>query len=286
MTKAEEKVVSDIPDFGDEFENDIGIEGGSLTFSSIPVLKLTQAMSPEVQDRNLPDVYAGMFINDTTKESLGEEVMCRILRTWRSRAKFVPREAGTGIECSCPTYNSPDGDFGSEYGNCKTCMYNNFSQSDHCMTQYNMIITVNDNPAEMYRVILSKTSFKAGRTLDTALRALSTKYKRQPIFMFQVKLSAKEATNTKIGSKYYVYKLDVVPPKGDEPLLNEDLIPEYVDAMHTIADIRKAQLDYHTRQLSEKSSFDSQSEPTSEFEKLGTSLAEELAPGGSEEVPF
>lgn len=281
------EAVSNIPDFGDEFEGDIGIEGGAVTFSSIPVLKLTQAMSPEVQDRNFPDVYAGMFINDTTKECLGEEVTCRILRTWRSRAKFVPREAGSGIECSCPTYNSPDGDFGSEYGSCRTCMYNNFTQSDHCLTQYNMIITINDNPTDMYRVILSKTSFKAGRTLDTALRALSTRYKRQPIFMFKVKISAKEATNTKIGSKYFVYKLDVIPPKADEPLLNEDSIPEYIDAMHQIADIRTAQLEYHKRQLTEKSSFDTAGAQTStDFEKMGTTLAAELAPGGSEEIPF
>lgn len=282
----EPEAVSNIPDFGDEFEGDIGIEGGSVTFSSIPVLKLTQAMSPEVQDRNFPDIYAGMFINDTTKECLGESVTCRILRTWRSRAKFVPREAGTGVECSCPTYNAAEGDFGTEYGSCRTCMYNNFTQADHCLTQYNMIITVNDNPNEMYRVILSKTSFKAGRTLDTALRALSTKYKRQPIFMFQVKISAKEATNTKIGSKYYTYKLDVIPPKADEPLLNEDAIPEYIDAMHQIADIRKAQLDYHQRQLNSKSSLDTTNQASTDFEKMGTALAAELAPGGSEEIPF
>lgn len=266
---------------------DFGIEGTKLTLSQIPVLKLTQAMTPEVQDREYPNIYAGMFINDVTKQPLGEEVEARVMRAWRCRAKFAPRESGSNsIECSCPTFMHPQGDFGSEYGACNKCIHNNFEMREHCQTQYHMIIAVNNDPHDLYRVILSKTSYKAGRKLDSGLQALGSRYRGNPVFMFKIKISADEATNKAINSKYYTYRIDVIPPEPGAELLPAELVDEFKDSFLEIAKLREDQLNYH-KTLLENKAAEAADAPAAAFGDMGETIADSIGLGsGSEDVPF
>lgn len=280
--------ISDVDDFG--------IEGMKLTLSQIPVLKLTQAMTPEVQDREFKDIYAGMFINDVTKEALGDTVSARIMRAWRCRTKFAPRESGTTqVECSCPTFMSAEGDTGSEYGLCARCMYNNFNEADHCQTQYCMIVALDDNPHDLYRIILSRTSYKVGRTVDSALQVLRNKYRNMPSYMFKITITAEEAVNRKINSRYYVYNIKVDTPKPEDFEMAEDLAAEFKDSFRMVADLRKESLERHRQMLETKKVEEASTSTTeSDFAAMGESIGNELEFGteptgvsmSSEDVPF
>ena len=270
---------------------DFGIEGTKLTLSQIPILKLTQAMTPEVQDRNYKDIFAGMFINDTTKEAIGEVVEARVMRAWRCRAKFAPRESGSNaIECSCPTFMSPQ-DIGSEYGPCNKCMYNNFEMKEHCQTQYHLIVAINNDPRNLYRIILSKTSYKAGRKLDTGLQALGSRFRGNPVYMFKIRISAEEATNKAINSKYYVYKLEVINPVPGEPLLPEEIADEFKESFIEIAKLREDAINYHKNLVATKEQERESQATESAFDAMGESVTASFgittdAPGGSEDIPF
>lgn len=275
----------------DDSELDFGLENERRSLSQYPMLKLMQSLSPEVQDRSLPDIYAGTLVNDVTKACLGEKVEIRIMRTWRSRVKFPPREEGnSNIECSCPTYNEP-GECGTTYGRCDSCEFNNFDVQNRCMPQYQIVAALGDNPYDLVRIILSKTSYRAGSRLDRALRALGSKYRGKPVYMFKVLLSAEEVTNPKIGVKYYVYKLDVIPPVDGEPLLPPELEHDFKEAFLEVRDLRHEAMEYHKSQIASKAQ---QVAPAADA--LGSSMASmsgsimdsfgsnsELAP---EEIPF
>ena len=273
---------------------DFGIEGSKLTLSQIPILKLTQAMTPEVQDRNLKDIYAGMFINDTTKEAIGDVVEARVMRAWRCRAKFAPRESGSNaIECSCPTFMNPKGDVGSEYGPCSKCMFNNFEMKEHCQTQYHLIVALNNDPRDLYRIILSKTSYKAGRKLDTGLQALGNRFRGKPVYMFKIRISADEVTNKAINSKYFVYKLEVINPVAGEPLIPEEIEDEFKDSFLEIAKLREDAIKYHASLVESKAQERASQESESAFDDLSASVTDSLglndepaSNGGSEDVPF
>lgn len=282
-----------VSDFAGEFvgmEDDFGMEGMQRTLSSIPVLKLTQAMTPEAQSREFPDVYPGMFINDATKEPLGDDLTVRIIRSWKCRTKFAPREAGGQIECSCPTYGNAAGDFGTEYGRCSGCMFNNFDMADHCQTQYQLIVAMENNPDDLYRIILSKTSFAAGRVLEKGMAALASKYKKVPVYAFKVKVSVKEQTNTKRGAKYFVYKLEPVKPEPGEALVPEELKEGFKDVYLDIAELRKDALAHHQAAIEAKAAqneLDNASSVDKEFASMGAALEDTLkVAGGSESVPF
>ena len=277
--------------FAGEFvgmEDDFGMEGMSRTISSIPVLKLTQAMTPEAQSREFPDVYPGMFINDATKEPLGDEIIVRIMRSWKCRTKFAPREAGGSIECSCPTYNDPMGDHGTEYGRCAGCMYNNFDMADHCQVQHHLIVAMENNPDDLYRIILSKTSFAAGRALEKSMAGFVSRYKGVPSYAFRVKVSVKEQTNTKRGAKYFVYKLEPLKPEPGIPLVPEELKEDFKAVYLDIAELRKDAIAYHKTALEakgNKEALDSVFAADKEFADMGNALGNAIT-GGSESVPF
>lgn len=238
----------------DDSELDFGLENERRSLSQYPLLKLMQSLSPEVQDRSFPDIYAGTLVNDVTKACLGEKVEIRIMRTWRSRVKFPPREeGGSNIECSCPTYNEP-GECGTNYGRCDSCEFNNFDVPNRCMPQYQIVAAIGDNPYDLVRIILSKTSYRAGSKLDRALRALGSKYRGKPVYMFKVMLSAEEVTNPRIGVKYFVYKLDVIPPVEGEPLLPPELEQEFKDVFLEVRDLRREAMEYHKAQVADKAS--------------------------------
>jgi hypothetical protein len=293
----ETESVSLASNFAGEFvgmEDDFGMEGMNRTLSNIPVLKLTQAMTPEAQSRDFPNVYPGMFINDATKEPLGDELIVRIIRSWKCRTKFAPREAGGAIECSCPTYNDPNGDFGSEYGRCSACMHNNFDMQDHCQVQHHLVVAMENNPDDLYRVILSKTSFAAGRALEKGMAALSGKYKNIPVFAFRVKISVKEQVNAKRGAKYFVYKLEALKPEEGKDLVPAELLEGFKDVYMDIAELRKDAIAYHKNSLAAKetqANLEASNSVDSEFASMGASLERTLAVGSEaggleEEVPF
>ena len=262
--------------------DDIGLEGDARTLGNIPLLKLVQAMSAEAKDRTKKDIQAGMFINSLTSEPLGEEVVVRMFRGWRSRIKFAPMGSGNAIECSCPTLNQ-DGERGTEYGLCAKCEFNNFvpGNTDTCRTQFTMIVAMDDNPDDLYRIILSKTSYSVAQRIERALRALSAKNGKKPLYYFKLKVTAKES-NTR-GNSYFVYDIEPLRPSKDEPLLAEELVPLFDEVYKDITDMRINQIEHHNRMIAETASEDAAAaEDTS-------TLADELCLGPvmtEEEVPF
>lgn len=252
---------------------DFGLEGGEMNLSQIPILKLTQAMTPEVQDREYKDIYAGMFMNDSTKTPVGESLVVRVMRAWRCRAKFAPRgEGNNSIECTCPTYNSPEGDIGSEHGACATCVYNNFDAPERCQLQYHMVVATENDPHELFRIILSKTSYKASKKLENGLRALGSRFRNTPSFAFKVKISVGEETNTKINSKYYVYKVDVVPPVPGEALIPEELKEEFMESFKEVKRLRDNSVDYHKRMLANKAASENPEISNDSFSGMTTDV--------------
>lgn len=275
-----------------DFEGmDFGIEGGNLSLSQIPILKLVQAMTPEATSREFKEISAGMFMNDVTKEAMGEEQTIRILRAWRCRAKFAPKDGGnTNIECSCPTYMSPEGDEGSEYGKCKTCMFNNFDVADHCQTQYHMIVAIGDDPNNLYRIILAKSQYSLGRKLDNALRAVGSRFPRKPVYYFKVKVSVDEKVATKHNSKYFIYKFDVLAPNANEPLLPAEVEEEFLDKFREVSAIREDSIKAHKTRIMERgASADTVESPDASTMFTSDALnamTESVTDGSSEEIPF
>lgn len=270
------------------------IEGAQMTLSQIPALKLTQNMTPEVTSRDYPDIYAGMYINDLTKEVISDdkgEVRFRLISMWQSRVKFPPRESGnTSIECSCPTYNARTrglGDVGTTYGDCAKCMYNNWDSKEKCTPQYTLVIALNDNPHDLYRVILSRTSYKAGSTFSSALKTLMYRFAKEklPLFMFEGILTAKEVKNPRINAMYFVSNLEAAPVK-EAPTMDESLREEFTQAYNEIRTMREQQITFAKQRAEENMNERNEARDTADtFNSISSNIADEMGLTDSAEAP-
>lgn len=259
---------------------DDAIEGSEMTLSQIPTLKLTQGLSPEVTSGDFPNIRPGMFINDVTKEVIGDTVEFRLISIWKQRIKFPPRGQGTtAIECSCATVtDNGEGDIGTTYGPCRNCNYYNFYSKEHCTTQYTLIIALNDNPHDLYRLILSKTSFKAGTQFAKALRAQVNKFvkNKPPYFAFTGILTAKKVKNEAVNATYYVSDLSV-KVESDVPVMDENLKEEFTLTYGEIRELRRKQIETSIKiakaNMEERSE---EAENEGDFNKISSNLAADM----------
>ena len=109
--------------------------------------------------------------------------------------------------------------------------------------------------------------------------------------MFKIKISADEATNKAINSKYFVYKLDVLNPVPGEPLIPEELEDEFKDSFIEIAKLREDAINYHASVVAAKEQERAEQATESAFDAMGAAVTESLGitdttPAGSEDVPF
>lgn len=262
------------------------IEGSEMTLSQIPTLKLTQALTPEVTSGEYEDIRPGMFIDDVTKEVLGTEVKFRLIMMWRQRVKFPPREEGSNtIECSCPTANRyAEGDIGSTYGPCAKCNYLNFDAKDHCQPQYTIVVALNNDPHALYRIILSRTSLKAGKVFGDAFQTQYNRFSKYklPLFMFEGILRAKKVKNPKINAVYYVNDLEVIPVT-EVPTMEAELKEEFMQTCLEVRELRKNQIE--TGLTIAKENMEKRAEEntdTESFKEINSNLAADM---GLEDVP-
>jgi hypothetical protein len=104
--------------------------------------------------------------------------------------------------------------------------------------------------------------------------------------MFKIKISADEATNKAINSKYYTYRIDVIPPEPGAELLPAELVDEFKESFLEIAKLREDQLNYH-KNLLENKEAEAKDAPAAAFGDMGETIADSIGLGsGSEDVPF
>lgn len=289
--------------------------------SSVPLIKLLQSMSPEAKDhRTYPNLYPGCIIDSITKECLGTAVTAQdkaalgiedpkdrvesviklyVLLHFRSRVKFPPRSTGINtIECSCMYTIPGQDDYGSKYGACKTCKFSEFGRPDACRQQGTVVFALADDPTKMYRVILSKTSYKAYRSLvDGIMASLKTcakldNGKALPPFVIPVYLYAKEEEN-KSHDTYNVF--NVVVGSGIDPALNAEKVRILQERYTTAKELYAESLD-KAKAMSEASRERNTTIVDEVPEQPGTSqearsaldeaFGSYVSPGSDETIPF
>jgi len=254
------------------------IEGMEMSLSQIPTLKLMQALSPEVTSGDNENIHPGIFINDVTGEIIGNSAKFRLIGMWRQRVKFPPRDAGnSNIECSCPTASEfAKGDIGTTYGPCATCNFMNFDSKDHCAPQYTLVVALNDNPNDLYRIILSRTSYKSGKEFAGKLHTQSQKFKKLnlPMFMFESLVTAKKVKNAKINATYYVIDLDV-PPIAEAPTMDEAIKAEFIETFKEVMNLRKRQIET-ARKIALDNMKEEADSATNDFKDVSSNIAEDM----------
>lgn len=188
----------------DQVEEGFGREGfeeEEVRLSNLPVLTVTQSLTPEVVDGEIPGMKAGILMNSATKEPLGVSQKVRIYRLWNARVMLPPRGEG-----SFPICSSVDGKTGSKYGNCAGCPRKGFT-ADSCRDQGYFIGALESDPTQLIRLIMWKSSRANGRKL---VKILSDKSKEHntPIYSVVVTVSAVKKKNEKQNATYWVMDVE------------------------------------------------------------------------------
>lgn len=221
---------------------DSGLESFTRTITNLPIISLTQPLTPEVQDDERPDITAGVLMDSMSKAFLGKSVKVHVFRAWRARAKFPPRDSGSKtVECYCPLDGSQA--YGTTYGKCTQCPFYDFKTPERCQQQYHLVVGIGDNPDNLYRIILQKTSYKFGKKLVEALDTLKSKEKL-PIYNFVVNVSAEKVTQKHI---YFVFHFDITDER-----LDPTLRPAFSATFKEVHDLRQESLEYHQELLARK----------------------------------
>lgn len=201
-------------------EESSGIEGfeeDSLSLTSYPILTLAQALTPEtsVEDSG---IRAGMLMNSVTREPIGKSLEVIVYKMWRSLCKMPPRADG-----SFPLCYSVDRVQGSTNGKCAACPYMQ-STKDRCKDQHYFVIAPADEPNNIMRMIMWKSSSPEGRKLSNILKAECSRHQRN-IWGVTVNISSVQE-ESKQGAKYFVFKVSPgrVLTKEEEA----ELRPNYV----------------------------------------------------------
>lgn len=199
-----------------------GFEEEEVRLSNLPVLAVTQSLTPEVVDGEIPGMKAGILMNSATKEPLGVSQKVRIYRLWNARVMLPPRGEGNFPICS-----SVDGKTGSKYGNCAGCPRKGFTQ-DSCRDQGYFIGALESNPSQLIRLIMWKTSRANGRKL---VKILSDKSKEHntPIYSVVVTVSAEKKKNEKKNATYWIMDVEFDSVTTDIEELKE-IRPYFLEA--------------------------------------------------------
>lgn len=226
-----QEVVEEVLAADSEINEMEGFEEDALTLQSIPVMALAQSQTPEVVEGEIEGLKAGVLMNSTTKQPMGDKVEVVVYKMWVGRTKFPPREDNGPIECY-----SPDGVKGRTYGECKTCAFSDFNLKDRCLEQNFFLVAPVDNPSEVYRLIFAKSNKRAGQTLVNTLRSECAKTKR-PIYGVKIAISTKRVKNEKANAYYYVFETKVAG------LIEKDAFLDYRPTFLQMTEIRKASLE-------------------------------------------
>lgn len=167
-----------------------GLENLDKSDFEIPRIKLLQNTSNEVNDGV---GEAGNWINTLSYETYGDALIFTPITLWKSRILF---DGGDVVCRSADAMESVDGHLCAE----TECPFNAMSWGadrtpPDCTLQYNYLI-LPDKESMPSIVTLSKTSFSAGRALNTLLVAA-----RAALWDFKYELRATKRSN-KFGTYY------------------------------------------------------------------------------------
>lgn len=211
---------------GFEGLDDMGIEA---TVTSLPFVSLLQALSPAVSSGEVEGARAGLLINSMTSELYGQSLEVIVYRPWRSRCIMPPREEGSFPICS--TLDMKQGihqDLGLK--DCATCELKGIS-NDSCRDQYWFIVAPANDPSNLMRMNMWKSSAPAGRKLLSLIAAESRKYaaKAKGIYQLKFKIESKKVTS-KTGNVYYVFDVSAAGMVDESISINDTLRPTFHEA--------------------------------------------------------
>lgn len=144
-----------------------GLEGLDREDITLPRIKLLQAMSDEVTDSN---ASPGQWLNTLSGQSYGTQFEFIPISVWKSRTLFAENRDDS------PLCRSADGFVSVDGHRCMTeCPYNKAWEWKNgtpppCTQGFNYLILPVDDPFPAITTLM-KTSFKAGKALNTLLVA-------------------------------------------------------------------------------------------------------------------
>lgn len=144
-----------------------GLEGLNREDITLPRIKLAQAMSDEVANGN---ASPGAWLNALSGQSYGTQVEFVPISVWKSRTFFADNRDDSPICRSADSFTSIDGH------RCKTeCPFDNAWEwkdgaPPQCTLGYNYLVIPIVDPFPAITTLM-KTSFKAGKALNTLLVA-------------------------------------------------------------------------------------------------------------------
>lgn len=203
MAKKNEEIKNEVaPAVEEETLGREGFEEEEVRLSNLPVITVTQSLTPEVVEGEIEGMKPGILMNSVTKEPLGVLQKMRIYRMWNARVMLPPRGEGNFPICS-----SVDGKTGSKYGRCAACMHKGISSSS-CRDQGYFIGALADEPESLVRLIMWKSSRTSGRKLVKLLTDESKKHDT-PIYSVVVNVIAAKRRNEKQNATYWIMDVEL-----------------------------------------------------------------------------
>ena len=200
----------------------------------VPYAKLMQALSPEVKDREKPEIKDGDIINSLTSFNYGTEILFIPLSFQKRRILWITRDNGGGMACQSFNGKNPNTtkysdkcafcpmkDWGSNEMKEKSIKELGFDEKDIskplCAMYYtfpSIVLNMESKENQLIAITLGKTSFKSGKQFINLARS-----RGGDIFSHAYKLKSVQEKNEK-GD----FNILSVYPSGEE--LNEKELAE------------------------------------------------------------
>jgi len=187
-----------------------GFEDMEIEDLIIPYAKLTQPLSPEVQEED-SSIKAGAILNSLTSYSYKKPLKFIPLMFRKRRIKWFPRETGGGMECASIDAKRPD--VGSLLApKCSVCEWAQWSRSENeenvppdCNLFYvfpSIVLGLPDQDNKLIAISFGRTNFQTGKRLVNIARMGGG-----DIFTRPYQLTTKKETNDK--GTYWVFGVDI-----------------------------------------------------------------------------
>lgn len=206
---------------GIQQEAAIGFEYVEESDLSLPRVKCTNALSPEVKDKD-NKIQAGEIINSVSLEIMTDKRFVPVI-FYKKRMKWNPREEGGGINCRSIDKNRAKDSEGNDHI-CSTCRQHLFDNTKEgkeaypTCTEYLCFLGFFKDDLMPIELSFSKTNTKEGKKILQQLIC-----RNQNIWNFSFMLSVTEKSAN--GNDWYV-----IQPKALEPTDEDER--EHAKAMY------------------------------------------------------
>jgi hypothetical protein len=209
--------LGEIPDFlKADYGKNTGMEKVEQSDILLPRLSVCQALSPQKRKTHsayIEGLQEGQLFNTVTQEIYGEEIEVIPLFFFKNRIKFLPIEAGGGIDCQ--SQNGIDG--GRLCHNCMSCQFSIWGNGAPATSE-----VANDPPkCTMYHNFMS--------FLPSEMVPLAVTYKATGLKLSKQLLAQQRLSRLPMYARVYSVKV-VVMKSGDNEWYEKKIIPvRYVD---------------------------------------------------------